>query len=100
MERQADIIELGSAISARSAAYAEEAAARDALDEAERRLKAAAHATAFDNGFDAALSATLRGREAIARVRREKAIERLREARRDLQRARQLAAPETVRDTE
>lgn len=100
MEHQTDITDLGSAISARHAAYAEEAAARDALDEAERRLKTAAHAADFDNGFDPVLSATLRGREAIARVRREQAVERLREARRDLHRIRQLSTPEIVRDTE
>ncbi|NEI57462.1 hypothetical protein GR200_20700 [Rhizobium leguminosarum] len=100
METTETLHDLDAAVRLRSAAYGEHAAARAALEEAERNLHGAERAVLFDSGRDPILSATLSGREAIARIGLEEARERLREAKRDLQRARQISAPLTAREYE
>ncbi|MBX5202234.1 hypothetical protein [Rhizobium sp. NZLR1] len=100
MDTTETLHDLNVAVRLRGEAYGEHAAARAALEEAERLLHAATRAVQFDAGLDPVLSATLNGREAIARVRVEEVRERLREAQRDLQRARQLSAPITSREFE
>ena len=100
MEPAETISDLDAAVRLRSAAYGEHAAARAALEEAERGLRQASRAVQFDAGFDSVLSSTLRGREAIARISAEEARERLREAKRDLERARQLSAPHIAKEFE
>lgn len=97
MEKRSDIVELAAVISARSAAYAEEDAAQKALSEAERRLRAAGRDVGLYIYFDDELREVMLQREASAKLRRDHAAERLREARRDLQRIRQLSDPEPVR---
>ncbi|WP_025662611.1 hypothetical protein [Rhizobium sp. IBUN] len=88
------------AVRLRSAAYAELTSARDALTEADGRLRCAVRDIDLDTGRDPVLSASMRGREAIARIRLEEARERLREAKRDLQRARDLSASFTAKEFE
>ncbi|MFS2175639.1 hypothetical protein ACCC98_06760 [Rhizobium pisi] len=100
METTETLHDLDAAVRLRSAAYGEYAVARAALEEAERNLHGAERAVLFDSGRDPVLSATLSGREAIARIGLEEARERLREAKRDLRRARQLSAPFTEKEFE
>lgn len=97
-----DIARLGPAIAARTAAYAEEGAALRALDEAERRLKAATRDAFFyaDPDLDPDTTAVMREREVTARLRREQAVDRLSEARRDLQLVRLLSNLDIVRTKE
>ncbi|MGR9269842.1 hypothetical protein [Rhizobium leguminosarum] len=100
METTETLHDLDAAVRLRSAAYGEHAAALAALEEAERKLHGAERAVLFDSGRDPILSATLNGREAIARIGIEEARERLREAKRDLERARLLSAPLTAKEFE
>jgi hypothetical protein len=67
METETEIAEFDMRLRVRSAAYAEEAAAREASENAERNLRTAARDVAFDAGFDPVISVSLRGREAISR---------------------------------
>jgi hypothetical protein len=100
MKQLTDIARLGPAIAARTAAYAEEGAALRALDEAERRLKAATRDASLYADLNPDTTAIMREREVTARLRREQAVERLSEARRDLQLVRQLSNLEIVRTKE
>ena len=75
---------LATTITARTAAYEEQGKARAALY----------------CPHDPVLSASLKGREAIAMIRLEEARERLAEACRDLQRARLLAEPNLTKELE
>ena len=91
---------LATTITARTAAYEEQGKARAAFSAAERLLLSASRDAALYCPHDPVLSASLKGREAIAMIRLEEARERLAEACRDLQRARLLAEPDLTKELE